>query len=382
VVIEQLSSDIDIKSYLKALNVDSGGVAIMASKARLYTISIKGLHVGGANILKQDALSIGADLAVPRGTVTASEKHVDTLLIATKKQLQVLSRKELAQPFGLKKLALQLQAILKERKPDHCEVMGIINANDDSFFDKSRFKEEDALTAIEQMIEEGAEIIDIGGVSSRPGSQEVSAEEELRRVRPIIDLLEGSSLLERARFSLDTYQPSVARYALERGFHIINDIRGLESDELCEVASAFGATVVIMHMRGRPQTMQQNVEYDDILDEIYSFFEERIEKAVRYGIKEIVLDVGIGFGKSLEDNLALITHLEHFMRLGKPLLVGASRKSMIDRIDSSDVQQRLGGTLALHLAAAKNGAAIVRVHDVKEHVQALKVQKALYRGAL
>jgi len=359
VVIEQLSSDIDIKSYLKALKVDSGGV-----------------------ILKQDALSIGADLAVPRGTVTASEKHVDTLLIATKKQLQLLSRKELAQPFGLKKLAHQLKAILKERKPDHCEVMGIINANDDSFFDKSRFKEEDALTAIEKMIEEGAEIIDIGGVSSRPGSQEVSVEEELRRVRPIIDLLEGSPLLERARFSLDTYQPSVARYALERGFHIINDIRGLESDELCEVASAFGATVVIMHMRGRPQTMQQNVEYDDILDEIYSFFEERIEKAVRYGIKEIILDVGIGFGKSLEDNLALITHLEHFMRLGKPLLVGASRKSMIDRIDSSDVQERLGGTLALHLAAAKNGAAIVRVHDVKEHVQALKVQKALYSGAL
>jgi dihydropteroate synthase len=382
VVIEQLSSDINIKSYLKSLNVDSGGVAIMASKARLYTISIKGLHVGAANILKQDALSVGADLAVPRGTVTASEKHVDTLLIATQKQLKLLSRKELAQPFGLKKLALQLQAILKERKPEHCEVMGIINANDDSFFDKSRFKEEDALTAIEKMIEEGAEIIDIGGVSSRPGSEEVSAEEELRRVKPIIDLLDGSPLLKRARFSLDTYQPGVARYALERGFHIINDIRGLESDELCKVASAFGATVVIMHMRGRPQTMQQNLEYDDILDEIYRFFEERIEKAVRYGIEDIVLDVGIGFGKSLEDNLALITHLEHFMRLGKPLLVGASRKSMIDRIDSSDVQDRLGGTLALHLAAAKNGAAIVRVHDVKEHVQALKVQKSLYRGTL
>jgi len=377
VVIEQLSTDIDITDYLKRLGVDGGGVAIMAAKAQHYLISIKGLHVGAANILKQDALSVGADLAVPKGTVVATEKYVDTLLIATKSQLKVLSRKELAQPFGLKELARELQAILRVKKPGHCEVMGIINANDDSFFEKSRFKAADALTAIDQMIREGAQIIDIGGVSSRPGSEEVSAEEELGRVKPIIDLLEGSQLLQRARFSIDTFQPSVARYALERGFHIINDIRGLESDELCEVISAFGATAVIMHMRGRPQTMQQNTEYDDILDEIYRFFEERIEKAERYGIVDVILDVGIGFGKSLHDNLALIAHLQHFLRLGKPLLVGASRKSMVDKISPSEVSERLGGTLALHLAAVKNGATIIRVHDVQAHSQALKVQKAL-----
>ena len=377
-VIEQLSTDMNIREYLKKLGVDSGGVSIMASKAELYLISIKKLHVGAANILKQDALSIGADLAVPKGTVTASEKHVDTLMIATKKQLQLLSRKELAQPFGLKELARQLQAILKAKKPDHCAVMGVLNANDDSFYSKSRFNAAEALQRIEKMMDAGAEIIDIGGVSSRPGSEAVSAEEEMARIKPVIDLLNGSDLLEKARFSIDTYQPSVARYALERGFHVINDITGLENDALCEVIAEYGAQAVIMHMQGTPQTMQKSPHYDDLLDEIYRFFEERIAKAERYGIEDIVLDVGIGFGKSLQDNLDLITNLGHFLRLNRPLLVGASRKGMIDKIDPSDVSKRLGGTLALHLAAAKNGAAIVRVHDVQEHVQALKVQKALF----
>lgn len=376
-VIEQLSADTNITNCLKKLGVDGGGVSIMASKAKLYLISIKELHVGAANILKQDALSIGADLAVPKGTVIASEKHVDTLLIATKKQLQLLSRKELAQPFGLKELARMLQSILKAKKPDHCAVMGVLNANDDSFYSQSRFNEAEALQRIEKMIADGAEIIDIGGVSSRPGSEAVSAEEELARVKPVIDLLDGSALLEKARFSIDTYQPSVARYALEHGFHIINDITGLENDELCEVIAEFGAQAVIMHMQGTPQTMQKNPHYEDLLDEIYRFFETRIAKAERFGIEDIVLDVGIGFGKSLQDNLKLITNLEHFLRLNRPLLVGASRKSMIDKIDPSAVSERLGGTLALHLAAAKNGAAIVRVHDVREHAQALKVQKAL-----
>ena len=376
-VVKQLSLDINVRAYLKEIGVDAGGLNIMSAKAQLYVVSIKALKSAGANVLKQDALSIGADLAVPKGTVLATKEYVDCLLIGSKKHLKLLSHKELTQPFGLKEVAHQLQVILKTEKPRHCKVMGVINANDDSFYEGSRFRESDAFEQIKVMIESGAEIIDVGGVSSRPGSQEVSAEEELERVRPIIDLIEGSDLLERAEFSIDTYQPSVARYALERGFHIVNDIRGLESDELCEVAAEFDATVIIMHMQGRPDTMQLEPSYEDILDDIYTFFQERIAKAHKYGIKDIILDVGIGFGKSLEDNLTLITHLEHFLRLRKQVLVGASRKSLIDSMDSSDVSERLGGTLALHLAAAKNGAGILRVHDVKEHVQALKVQKAL-----
>ena len=376
-VVKQLSIGIDVRKYLKEIGVDAGGLNIMSAKAQLYIVSIKALKSAGANILKQDALSIGADLAVPKGTVLATKEYVDCLLIGSKKHFKILSHKELAQPYGLKEVAHQLQIILKTEKPRHCKVMGVINANDDSFFEGSRFKASDAFKKIEEMIDDGAEIIDIGGVSSRPGSKEVSSNEELERVSPILDLLEGSSLLERARFSIDTYQPSVARYALERGFHIVNDIRGLESDELCKVIAEFDATAIIMHMKGRPDTMQDDPYYEDVLDEIYTFFQERISKAHLFGIKDIVLDMGIGFGKSLEDNLSLITHMEHFLRLRKPILVGASRKSLINTIDPSDVSERLGGTLALHLAAAKNGAGILRVHDVKEHVQALKVQKAL-----
>lgn len=376
-VVKQLSIDIDVRKYLKELGVDVGGLNIMSAKAQLYIVSIKALRSAGANVLKQDALSIGADLAVPKGTVMGAKEYVDCLLIGSKKHLKILSHKELTQPFGLKEVAHQLQVILKTEKPRHTQVMGVINANDDSFFEGSRFKARDAFKQIEVMIDDGAEIIDIGGVSSRPGAEEVSALEELERVKPIVDLLEGSPLLERAKFSIDTYQPLVARYALERGFHIVNDIRGLESDELCKVIAAFDATAIIMHMKGRPETMQDNPQYEDILDEIYTFFQARIGKAHEYGIKKIVLDVGIGFGKSLEDNLMLITHLEHFLRLRKQILVGASRKSLINSIEPSDVTDRLGGTLALHLAAAKNGAGILRVHDVKEHVQALKVQKAL-----
>jgi len=376
-VVKQLSIGIDVRKYLSEIGVDAGGLNIMSAKAQLYIVSINGLQSPGANVLKQDALSIGADLAVPKGTVMAPKEHVDCLLIGSKKHLKILSHKELSQPYGLKEVAHQLQNILRTEKPRHCQVMGVINANDDSFFEGSRFRESDALHKIEAMIDDGAEIIDIGGVSSRPGAQEVSVEEELERVKPIIDLLEGSLLLERAKFSIDTYQPVVARYALERGFHIVNDIRGIESDALCEVIAAFDATVVIMHMQGRPDMMQENPEYEDVLDEVYTFFQQRIAKAHQFGIKNIILDVGIGFGKSLEDNLTLITHLEHFLRLRKQVLIGVSRKSMIDKMDPSDVTERLGGTIALHLAAARNGAGVVRVHDVKEHVQALKVQKVL-----
>ena len=376
-VVKQLNIGIDVRKYLKEIGVDSGGLNIMSAKAQLYIVSIAGLQSAGANVLKQDALSVGADLAVPKGTVMAQKEFVDCLLIGSKKHFKILSQKELTQPYGLKAVAHQLQNILKTEKPKETEVMGIINANEDSFFEGSRFRGARALAQIEEMIKAGAKIVDIGGVSSRPGALDVTVEEELQRVRPIIDALENSPLLRQATFSIDTYQAEVAEYALSRGFQIINDIRGLESDALCEVAAKYNATVVIMHMLGRPDNMQIKPQYNDLLDEVYNFFQERIAKAHHYGIKKIILDVGIGFGKTLEDNLLLITHLEHFLRLRKRLLVGASRKSLIGMIDDSEVGERLGGSIALHLAAVQNGAAIVRVHDVQEHVQALKIQKAL-----
>jgi dihydropteroate synthase len=375
--IEKLSNAIDIKRYLKEIGVDAGGIEILASKAKLHLICIRNMHVGAANILKQDALSIGADLAVPRGTVIAKEPYVDTLLIASTKALQILAKKELAQPFGLKDLAKELHNIIRVQKPRHAKVMGVINANDDSFYSKSRFLASDAIKTIKKMIEEGAEIIDIGAVSSRPNSVAVMVEEELRRIEPILRLIAKEKLYEQVAFSVDSYQPRVIKQALDAGFSIVNDITGLENDAVCRLVAQYKATAVIMHMQGTPQTMQKNPHYENVLDDIYTFFQERIQKAEAFGVKDIILDVGIGFGKSVEDNFTLIAHLEHFLSLQKEILVGASRKSLIDAVSPSKTQQRLAGTLALHLKAFENGASILRVHDVFEHVQALKIEEKI-----
>ena len=375
---EHLGQGTDVAALLKRIGVDGGGVRILASKAQIHLILIRDLHVGAANILKQDALSVGADLAVPKGTVVAKTPRVDALLIASQRQLQTLARKELAQPFGLKELAGQLKRFGEVKPPKHVEIMGVVNANEDSFFEGSRFKEGAAVEKIVSMVHEGADIIDIGGVSSRPGSQPVAETEELARVRPIIDALFAQKMHERTRLSIDSYAPAVIRYALEHGFAIVNDITGLQNDEVAALCGEFGATAVIMHMQGTPQTMQADPRYEHLLTEITDFFSRRIEKAERFGIEDIVLDVGIGFGKTLRHNLALIADLQHFQILGKALLVGASRKSMIDKIVPSTPDERLPGTLALHMEAVRNGAAYLRVHDVKEHVQALNVARAIY----
>ncbi|MBU0720683.1 dihydropteroate synthase [bacterium] len=375
--IEKLSNTIDAKKYLSELGVDGGGINILASKMNTHILYIRDLHVGGANILKQDALSVGADLAVPRGTVIAATRHVDCILIATQKQLQTLAKKELAQPFGLKELAQRFKEFAEVKKSRPVQIMGIINANDDSFFSASRFKDAHAIGAVVKMIEEGADILDIGGVSSAPNSLKVNAEDEFARVKPILDAIADERLFEHAKFSIDSYEPQVIRYALDCGFKIVNDITGLENNEVCKLCAEYDASAVIMHMQGSPQTMQENPHYENILSDVYAFLQSRIEKAESFGVKDIIIDVGIGFGKSLEDNLMLIKHLENFSTLKKEILLGASRKSMINQIVPSGVEQRLAGTLAIHLEALRNGASIFRVHDVKEHYQALKVQEAL-----
>ncbi|MDQ1298819.1 MAG: dihydropteroate synthase [Campylobacterota bacterium] len=375
--VEHLSSTLNLRAALQELKVDAAGVSILESKGQMHLIRIVDLHVGAANILKQDALSVGADLAVPRGTVTAMEPRVNAILIATQRQLQQLAKKEKAQPFGLKALALELERYCHKKTGEEIQIMGIINANDDSFYPQSRYKEAHAIEKIERMIHEGAHIIDIGGVSSRPNAQGVSAQEELERVRPIIDSLYEQRMYEKVRLSLDSFEPSVIAYALGKGFGIVNDITGLANDEVARLCASYNATAVVMHMKGNPQTMQDNPTYGSVLREVGQFFQERLEKADKFGIKNIILDCGIGFGKRLEDNLALIAHQKHFSCFGKPLLVGASRKSMIDQIIPTHSDERLSGTLAIHLKAIEEGASIVRVHDVKEHVQAIGVWKAL-----
>jgi len=195
------------------------------------------------------------------------------------------------------------------------KIMGVLNANDDSFYSQSRFSEVEAITKIESMIQEGASIIDIGAVSSRPGSKKVDEQDELDRLQSIIDTLYAQKLYEKVKLSLDSYAPLCISYALERGFHIINDISGLENDEVCKLVGTYKAEAIIMHMQGNPQSMQENPNYKNVVEEVKNFFKERIQKAESFGIRHIALDVGIGFGKNLEHNIDLIKNLSYFKAL-------------------------------------------------------------------
>ena len=376
--IYKLGSIIDKKAALKSLGVESGGVEIMAKKMELLYFFIKDLKTPAANILKQDALSIGADLAVPGGVILCEKPMYDCILIGTRKHMEVLAKKELAQPFGLKEVAKALKIFINIKAYPR-QIMAIINANDDSFFEGSRFVADDAVVQIKNLIKDGADIIDIGAVSSRPNAKLVSADEELSHMKPICDTIASEKLHKKATFSVDSCTPSVIKYALKSGFTLINDITGGADESIIRLAVNYDAKLCIMHMKGTPQTMQKNPSYDDVMVEISEFFEERIAKCEALGMerKNIILDVGIGFGKTLEHNITLIKNMAHFQVFGCEVLVGASRKSMIDNIIATRVEERLAGTLAIHLKAVENGASIVRCHDVKEHVQALAVADRL-----
>ena len=376
--IYQLNNIKNKKQFLEELKVHGGGVSIMAKKMELLYFFIKDLKAPAVNILKQDALSIGAELATPSGVITCEKEKYDCLLVGTRTHMEVLSQKELAQPFGLKALALELQEFLKV-KEHKVKIMGIINANDDSFFEGSRFKNSDAITKIEEMIEQGADIIDVGAVSSRPNAPLVSEEEELARIQPICDAIKSKKLYDKVSFSVDSYTPCVVEYALKSGFNFVNDITGASNDEVIKLAIKYEAKLCIMHMQGTAQTMQNNPQYKDVMLEVSDFFEERIKKCEALGMqrKNIILDVGIGFGKNLEHNLMLIKNMGHFKKFGCEVLVGASRKSLIDKIVPSPSEKRLAGTLAIHLKAVSNGASVVRCHDVQEHFAALALWQKL-----
>ena len=366
------------KAFLVSLGVESSGITIIEKKMELFFIYIKELKTPAVNILKQDALSIGAELAVPSGAITYAQAHYDCLLIGNKKHIEILSQKELAQPFGLKEVARELKNFL-QTKVFPIQIMGIINANDDSFYSASRFDSAAAISEIENMITNGADIIDIGAISSRPNAPIVSANEEMNRVKVICDTIKSQKLYEKAIFSIDSYTPSVVEYALESGFKIVNDITGANDDSLIELTVKYDAKLCVMHMQGTPQTMQQKPIYSDVMSEVNDFFEARIAKCEALGLarENIIIDVGIGFGKALEHNATLIKNMRHFTRFGCQILAGASRKSMIDKIIPTPIEDRLAGTLAIHLKALENGASIIRCHDVKEHKQAIEVYKTL-----
>jgi dihydropteroate synthase len=254
-------------------------------------------------------------------------------------------------------------------------VMGILNVTPDSFSDGGRFVEVDSAVAqARQMIATGADLIDVGGESTRPGAEPVSEAEEIRRVVPVIERLAGLVV------SVDTTKAAVAEAALRAGARVVNDISALRWDEqMAAVAASHGAGVVLMHMQGTPQTMQAQPRYDDVVREVREFLAERIEFAVAHGIgrEQIAIDPGIGFGKTVEHNLELLNRLEELRMLGCPVLVGASRKSFIGRITGREPGGRLAGSLAVAGWAAARGARILRVHDVAETRDVVRLIEAI-----
>ena len=256
-------------------------------------------------------------------------------------------------------------------------VMGILNLTPDSFSDGGLYLDPKlAVKRALQMIEEGADIIDIGGESTRPGAQPLTADEEINRVVPVIKALRA---LSEITISIDTSKAEVMRRAVEAGADLINDVRALQEEGALDAVAELDVPVCLMHMQGKPRNMQQNPSYDNVVEDVKTFLQQRVECCVESGIDKdkILIDPGFGFGKTLEHNLSLLKHLAEFVRMGFPLLVGISRKSMLGQILDAETEQRVTGGLATTALAFQSGAQVFRVHDVKETVDVLKVCQAV-----
>ena len=372
----------EAEDLLRGIGVEPYGIASMAPKMRHCNVLVEGLTPKVANIIKQEMLSQGGDAAVARGSVDCSVKRTDVLIMGTVKQLLRFADKLALQPFGLREVSSDLRELLAHagrrehvlktprreiRLSGRTLVMGVINMTPDSFSDGGMIADaRQGLRQAVRLIGEGADILDVGGESSRPGAGPVPLKEELRRVIPVIRLITAETDVP---VSIDTGKAEVARQAVEAGAEIVNDITALRGDrQMARVVAATGVPVILMHMRGTPRTMQKgDLRYRALLGEILHFLDERIGKAVAAGIarERLVVDPGIGFGKSVEDNLRLLRHLGEFKGLGCPVCVGVSRKHFTGKITGVEKpSERVEGTAAAVTAAILNGADIVRVHDV------------------
>lgn len=383
------------KEELKGIGVDSYGIRLMAPKALSFAVKLEEMRPQAANILKQEALSLGAEAAISRGVIDLKRKRSDVLLLGTEKHYQLLVGKLKREPFGLAEIAEELKNLLANFKRQRWEIecgkytlrlggktliMGILNVTPDSFADGGRYNRIDsALQKAEKMAEEGADIIDIGGESTRPGAKPVPLKEEIRRTIPVIKRLVKRIDLP---ISIDTNKSQVAREALNSGASLVNDISALRVDKkMAGVASRYKVPLVLMHMQGRPRNMQKNPQYKDVVGEIISFLRERMGFAKEEGIDEerIIVDPGIGFGKKTEHNLEIFHRLSEFKSLGRPILVGPSRKSVIGNVLGLPIEERLEGTAATVAASILNGADMVRVHDVKEMKRVVDMTDAILR---
>jgi dihydropteroate synthase len=374
------------------VGVDPTGMKLMKGKTLHYNLKVEGIDPRTANLLKQEMLSVGGDTALDRRGLDCSSSSTGALLMGTEKQFEKLFLK-LEQYPDLHPFGQSLREILRNLSRVHYTIrcrkrtftlgkrtllMGVLNVTPDSFSDGGLFfDKEKAIARGLKMVEEGADFIDIGGESTRPGSKPLALDEELRRVIPVIESLAKEADIP---ISIDTYKSTVAKKAIEAGAQIINDITGLHLDpSLSQVAAKEDVPLVLMHIRGNPETMQKNIHYESLFSEIIQYLKDSIQRAESAGVnsEQIVIDPGIGFGKTVEDNLLILKNLQEFKILGKPLLLGTSRKSFIGKILNADVTERLEGTLSSIVIGVLNGAHIIRCHDVLQAKRAIAIADAV-----
>ena len=382
---------------MASIGAHPASLPIFTHKAAILPFKLLEVRTPAANILKQEMLAAGGDAVVPTGCIVNADKYVDVLLLGTLKQYKVLLKKlEQMQYFGLKQVAAELQAAVdSELAPqvlkttladgrvltyDKMCVMGILNITPDSFYEGSGVPGlADVVARAGQMLEHGAQILDIGGESTRPGSDSVDGKEERRRVLPVIAALRKE--YPTAVLSVDTYRADTAEAALAAGADIINDISAMEADnKMLDVAVHTKAPIILMHMRGTPKNMQQNCQYQDVVQEVAVYLAQRAQLLREQGVgaDKIILDPGIGFAKDVEQNLRLMRDLHVLTSFGYPVLLAASRKSTIGAVlGGVPASERLEGTIATSLQAVYAGAQMVRVHDVQANVRAIRMLEGI-----
>lgn len=381
---EPKESEAFMKQYI---HCDDAGAVLMSRKGGQIAIVVENLRVPACSILKQTMLSLGGDAAVHRNVLIHAVDRSSVLLMGTLSQMKRLVKKIKPQDFGLAILSEELNEVLEAPKPRSQRVMpyrggmlefgkktlimGILNCTPDSFSDGGKWYDtQKAIDHALEMEQDGADIIDIGGESTRPGSDEVSAEEEMKRVIPVIEALAGKLSIP---ISIDSYKAVTAEKALEAGAHIINDVWGFQRDpEMAKVAAKFQCPSIVMHNK-------TEAVYDDFMSEMMAFLRHSIELGVEAGLpkSQMIVDPGFGFGKEMEHNLTLTAKLKELSATGCPILMAASRKKTLGLILDAPADQRIEGDAAITAMSILNGADMVRVHDVKEMVKVAKVADAV-----
>ena len=363
-IIKELITN-DIEKELSRIGFDGGHSFIAADKFRYKNFKIYSLTPEQANIIKQTALSVGADSGTHREVIRGKVDNSDVILGGSYSQLKKIAEKLKHQPFSLKILAEAVEKQLTQSRRE-TKIVGILNVTPDSFSDGGKYTEpKNAEKHLIQLIEDGADMIDIGAESTRPGANEVEAEEQIRRLKPIIKFIKNENIT--LPISVDTRSSVVADYVLNNGVSVINDVSGFDYDiKLAEVVSKYNAGIIIQHSKGIPQKMQNSPNYENLIDEIYFCLNNKIEYAKSMGITNIVIDPGIGFGKTKENNFEIFNRVEEFYSLNYPIMIGVSSKSLLGVKDNNnDLKDSL--TLAISYPLIQKGVDYLRVHNVKLH---------------